>query len=59
MGSISANPTSLIDGEDLVDLLQGHGIGVRRQEVELLEIEDQTFTSFDDEESSCIDARPN
>jgi restriction system protein len=40
-------PITLIDGEKLIDLMIGSGIGVRKRSVELLEVDE---SEFDDEE---------
>ena len=45
-----AAPITLIDGDKLIDLLIEHGIGVRKREVELLEVDTGAFRPQGDEE---------
>ena len=42
-------PITLVDGDKMVDLLIEHGIGVRKHEMELIEVHGDTITSLDPE----------
>ena len=40
-------PITLVDGDKMVDLLIEHGIGVRKHEMELIEVDGDTVASLD------------